>query len=183
MQDDQTLNICALGEYQPEYLKEITQLFAQHACEITYSRIITHRNITQLHFLISARWSVLAKLDTKLKALSQKFSYEILLKHTQLSPLENKTDTQLFLPYSLYVYGLLNTEGLSQLIRFLYSKNVRVTEISVDTQRSYKNPTRTTTFHIKIELSSETAIAQWRENFMLFCDDLNLDAVMEPNKD
>lgn len=182
MQDNQMLNISALGEYQPEYLKEIAQLFAQHACEIIYSHITTHQNITHLNFLIGARWSVLAKLETKLKNLSQKFSFEILLKNTLTESAEETQKAKPTLPYSLYVYGLLNTEGLYQLTRFLYLKNVRIIEISVESQVHAKNLSHTTTFHIKIELNGETSIAQWREDFMLFCDDLNLDAVMEPDK-
>ena len=179
MQDNQSLSIIALGNKHEDFLKDFSQLLSLHPCEIIQSYVLTQNELYNLSFFIAGKWSILAKLEPKLKRLAEKHSMDMLLR---FSSHEVKTENKSYLPYSLYIVSLSNTIGLYQLIRFLIQKNANIVEIYTDSYQPRRNPITMTTFNIKIQLSSELSIADWRESFMLFCDDYNLDAIMEPDK-
>jgi glycine cleavage system transcriptional repressor len=179
MQDNQTLSIIALGNKQGDFLKEFSQLLSLHACEIIQSHVLTQGELYNLSFFIQGKWSILAKLEPKLKRLADKYSYDVMLRYSALA---HKTENKSCLSYSLYIVSLANATGLYQLVRFLMHKNANILEIYTDTYQTRRNPITMTTFNIKIQLSSDISIADWRESFMLFCDDYNLDAIMEPDK-
>lgn len=183
MQDNQTLSIIALGEKNDIFLKEFSQLLSLHSCEILQSQVSLHDSLYSVSFHLLGKWSVLAKLEPKLKLLAQKFSYDLSLK---FSPKKNKEDKEAqktaFLPYSLYIVSLANTVGFYQLIRHLCLKQAKIAGLTIDTYQPKNNSVTMTTITIKIQLPTDIAIADWRESFMLFCDDYNLDAIMEPDK-
>jgi len=177
MQESQYLSVCVLGDYSTEFLKEFSQALSQHECQTLTSHAIQHGTLLNASFLISASWDVLSKLETKFKALTKKFSYEIMLKRTNSLSFEKPKFS-----YFIYVICVEDPQAFYQLMRYLHQQQVEVIECSLETCKTRSTQTSMTNFTIHIRLPAEIVISEWRERFTLFCDDMNFDAVMEPEK-
>ncbi len=177
MQDKQYLSIAAIFPNEIETLREITHLIAHHQCDILDWRLYQHGNRYNLHFLIGGTWAVIAKLEPKLNTLSKKFNIQILMERTNLTPPKKN-----FFPYCLYIIAEDNAENFHQVIRYLNQPDIFIREIAIDSYKARYTETPMLSITIKIQFSVNLSISEWREHFMLFCDDMNLDSIMEPEK-
>ena len=126
-------------------------------------------------------------LNLKFSALQKNIQPRFFFKRTNLdenTTLENSTllPVKPYYSYNLYIVSLANAAGLYQLLQFLQQQEADITEFQTDTYTTRQTKTVMTAFTIKIQLAGDTAISNWREQFMLFCDDMNFDAFMEPDK-
>ena len=62
------------------------------------------------------------------------------------------------------------------------SAGVRVTEASSATYVAQQTGATMLSLHISVAVPASLHIATLREDFMILCDELNLDAVLEPIK-
>jgi glycine cleavage system transcriptional repressor len=54
--------------------------------------------------------------------------------------------------------------------------------VFVESYKTRQTGTPMIAITVKIQINTDTSLSDWRERFMLFCDDLNIDAIMEPEK-
>jgi glycine cleavage system transcriptional repressor len=177
MQDKQYLSIAAIFPNETEILREIAHLIAHHQCDILDWRLYQHGNRHNLHFLIGGTWAVIAKLEPKLNTLAKKRSMQILMERTSLTPPQKN-----YFPYNLYIIAEDNAENFHQIIRYVNQPDIHIHEITIDTYKARYTETPMLSITIKIQFSVNLSISEWREHFMLFCDDLNFDSIMEPEK-
>ncbi len=86
------------------------------------------------------------------------------------------------LPYVLYLVSQDEPGVFDQLMRFLHQHAVTVTELFIDTYKTKNTQMPMMSITVKIQLAADLSLSDWRERFMLFCDDMNFDAIMEPEK-
>jgi glycine cleavage system transcriptional repressor len=177
MQEHQYLSIIAQSSLNTEILKEISHLIANHECNIVNSHITLQGEFYNFNFLISGNWSAIAKIETKLNTLTQKFPLQIFLKRTSLLSSQKPQ-----LPYVLYFVTQDDPTVFYHIMRFLHQQSVDISEIYIDSYKTKNTQLPMTNTTIKIQLSADISISDWRERFILFCDDMNFDAIMEPEK-
>lgn len=177
MQEKQYLSVIMLSPNHTEILKAVSHLVAEHGCQMANCHIIAQGELYNLSFLLSGDWSAIAKIETKLNALGRKFPLEIFLKRTNLVLPEKP-----HLPYVLYLISQDEPSAFDQLMRFLHQHAVIVTEVFIDAYKTKSAQMPMIAITVKIQLAADLSLSDWRERFMLFCDDMNFDAVMEPEK-
>lgn len=179
MKDHQYLHIIGLSDVNHHFLKAMTRAMGDHRAHIVSGQMNTVGNSQSFSYVISSPWHILATLEIKLKALAQKHQIDLFMQKTALPVIQKP-----MLSYVLSIVALENSYALYHLMRFLSQNNQRVvmTEMLIDSYKTRHTQTAMILLTVHIQLSADTAIADWRESFMLFCDDLNFDAVMEPDK-
>jgi glycine cleavage system transcriptional repressor len=177
MQTKQYLSVMMLGPDNSEILKTVSFLIVQHDCQMVNCHILSQGELYQVNFLLSGEWSALAKIEPKLKKLEQKYTLTVVLKRTELKPPEKPV-----VPYVLYLVCLEDSSAFHQLMRFLHQESVYITEVFVESYKTRQTGTPMIAITVKIQINTDTSLSDWRERFMLFCDDLNIDAIMEPEK-
>jgi glycine cleavage system transcriptional repressor len=177
MQERQYLSVIMLGPNNTEILKTVSHLIAQHGCQMVNGHAVTQGELYSFSFLLAGDWSAIAKMEAKLNTLGRKFPFQVFLKRTELHVPEKP-----LLPYVLYITSLDNPDNFHQLMRFLHQQSVSITEIFIDAYKPKNTVTAMTAIIVKIQLAADISISDWRERFMLFCDDMNFDAIMEPEK-
>ncbi|MGD8514343.1 MAG: glycine cleavage system protein R, partial [Granulosicoccaceae bacterium] len=65
---------------------------------------------------------------------------------------------------------------------FFSSRNINIEDLSTGSYAAAHTGTPMFSMNMTISIPAEQSIAELREQFMQFCDELNLDAVMEPVK-
>ncbi len=171
------LVISALGEDRPSLVNELTRVILECDCSIADSRMTILGGEFAAILMIQGNWNTLAKLEVQLKKLEHPLAMTITAKRTELrKPRSN------VLPYAVEVIAMDQPGIVHSLANFFSSRGITIEELVT---RGYSAPhTGTPMFSVNMAIGIQATmhIAMLREEFMDFCDELNLDAVIEPVK-
>ncbi len=173
----QYIVVSILGQDQPGVVHEVSKLAATCSCNIKESRMTNLGNAFGLLMLLSGSWDSVAKFESSLPSLAKHFEWQTLIKRTALAQIEEK-----LLPYTVQVVALDNV-GLVQVITGFFSEqNINIRELYTTTYPASHTGTLMFSLTMAVNIPAAVSLADLRERFILFCDELNLDAIIEPEK-
>jgi len=173
----QFIAISAIGGDRIGLVHDLAKVVADCGGSISESRMTALGNEFAMLLLISGNWHSLAKIESELKKLGETAGLTINVKRTE--PRGPRTD---MVPYSVDVVCVDQTGIVASLAGFFSSRSIDIAELAT---RVYSAAhTGATMFSVQMIVNVPTRIhlAHLREEFMDFCDSLNLDAIMEPVK-
>ena len=94
---------------------------------------------------------------------------------------ERTADREL-LPYGVDVVSLDHPGIVHHLASFFYRRNINIEDMATGCYAAAHTGTPMFSVHIAVGIPSDMHIATLRDEFMEFCDTMNLDAVLEPIK-
>ncbi len=145
---------------------ELTRVITECGGNISESRMANLGTEFAMLLLVSGNWHALAKLETELKRLMETSNLSVHLRRTE--PRSARTD---MLPYSIDVVCLdFSTRGID------------IAEVSTRSYPAAHTGAPMFSVQMIINVPSRIHVAHLREEFMEFCDSLNLDAILEPVK-
>jgi glycine cleavage system transcriptional repressor len=153
----QHLAVSAIGGDRTGMVHELTRVISECGGNISESRM--------------------ASLGTEFKRLAETSSLSIHLKRTE--PRAARTD---MLPYSIDVVCLDQTGIVSGLSGFFSSRGIDIAEVSTRSYPAAHTGAPMFSVQMIVNVPSRIHVAHLREEFMEFCDSLNLDAILEPVK-
>jgi glycine cleavage system transcriptional repressor len=173
----QHLVVSITGTNQPNTLNELCKLIAHYGCSIITSRTNVLGTEFSSNLLLVGTWDALAKLETALPKFEKKFELRCIARRTQLPtpPLDE-------FPYSVYITAQEHSSTAHKITQFFAEQHIRVHELFINYYKTPISEIMMLSISLLITLPTKDSIADIRENFMLFCDDHNFDAVMEPVK-
>jgi glycine cleavage system transcriptional repressor len=171
------LAITALSNNHPRFLAEFLPALRDCKCTLLEIRSSRLAESTAAYLLIQGNWNQIAKIENMLDALQKRMEVKI---HT-LRPDHNGRESN-HVPYSLETISLDRENVIESITAFLFDRNIDIEEI---TGSSYQAPyIQTSVFSAKFILliPPEIRLLSLREEFLDFCDHLNIDAILEPIK-
>jgi glycine cleavage system transcriptional repressor len=177
MRETQHLSLVATAHNDGNVLIELTKLASQHNCLITQCHINQYGEFYLFNLLFSGSWSAIAKIEAGLNTFQKKAKIQLIQQRITLTA-NNKPA----IPYTLYIITQDEPRLLNQILRYLKQDGLFIQEIFVESYKARFTQTAMQSLTIRIQLSSTLSIGEWRDQFMLFCDEINVDAVMEPEK-
>lgn len=175
------LAITVLGNKTVGLIAEI--LSAVSVCQCTVLELSTSHltEITSIYCLIDGNWNHIAKLEGMLESLRQRFQVQINL----LRPQDESAATLPMsegVPYTLETISMEKKDLLHELTAFLSERGILIDEINASLHPSmlFSNPVFSSRFTLLVP--PDVRILSLREEFMDFCDSLNIDAILEPIK-
>lgn len=175
--DEQRLIVSGMAPIEHGLLKELTRLGTLHGCTIVDSYFAKFGNEEVAHLLLTGSWSEIAKTETALQQLQREIGISIFWQRTEESP-----PTELLLPYLVYIIAQNEAHIAHEIVQFFTEQSITIQELFTDSYLTRQTQTPMQSITLRILIAADTSISQLRERFMLFCDDLNLDAIMEPEK-
>ena len=173
----QLIVISAVGNDRTGVVNDLTKVILDCGGNIQESRMTSLGSEFAMLLLVSGNWHTLGRLEKSLQRFAGDNELAIQLRRTQA----RKFATDL-LPYAIDVVCLDQAGIVHHLAGFFASRDIEIAEV---TTRSYPAAhTGAPMFSVQmiINITSGIHIAGLREEFMEFCDQLNLDAIMEPVK-
>jgi len=167
--------ISAVGTDRAGVVRALTKRILEAGGNIVESRMAALGHEFAMLLLVSGNWHTLAKLEGELAKLDDELSLNI--RRTQ--PRGPRTDE---VPYMVDVVCLDEPGIVFNIAGFFSSRNIEIAELNT---RSYAAAhTGAPMFEVQMtaNISSKISIATLRDDFMEFCDQHNLDALMEPVK-
>lgn len=173
----QFLAVSAIGSDRPGLVHEVTRTIADCGGSISESRMLALGADYGLQLLVSGNWHALARLETELPRLAESLGLALQLRRT-----ETRVRRSDHVPYSVDVVCADQPAIVSGLAGFFASRQIDIGEVAT---RSYlASQTGASMFSVQMMINVPTRIhvSQLREDFMDYCDSLNLDAILEPVK-
>lgn len=171
------LVISAIGEDRPGIVEGLSRTVLECGCNIEDSRMAVLGGTFALIMLATGNWNTLSKLDSALAQIGRDQSLDIVTKRTGPRVPQGRT-----LPYSVDVVALDQPGIVHQLAGFFSARGINIQEMATSAYSAAHTATPMFSAHIAIEIPAEEHIATLREDFLDFCDELNLDGVIEPIK-
>jgi glycine cleavage system transcriptional repressor len=119
----------------------------------------------------------LAKLENQLADLQTKLDLTIISRRTETSNAAEKT-----LPYSVEVVALDHPGIVYNLAGFFSNHNINIQDMTTSTYAAAHTGSPMFAVQMTITIPSTIQLSAIRDEFMDYCDSLNLDAILEPIK-
>jgi len=169
--------ISVLASDRPGIVTELTEVITDNGCNVEDSRMSVLGGEFAVIMLITGNWNNLVKLESVLESLGEKQGLTVNHKRTQ-----SRTLTQGGIPYHVEAISLDHPGIVHKVASFFSSRNINIHDLYTTSQPAAHTGTPMFILNMTVEIPSSTHIASLRDQFMEFCDQLNLDAVIEPVK-
>lgn len=171
------LTITTIGKNELQRVAQITQAVADCDCAIIESRMASLASDAVFSLLVEGNWNHIAKLENMLDQIAKELEIKVFCSRSEPSErAKNK------LPYSAEVFGLRDNSLLTSLTLFFIENSIEIGEMSTHCHPAPHTEAPLFTAHFILELPSNIKLITLREDFLDFCDNLNLDAILEPVK-
>lgn len=172
---EQFLVISAMGQQTTALATMLTRLCMEQRCLIVSSRMSRHGTCTAILLQVSGNWDALARLESLLPPLAKRENLKLSMCRSQ--PLEERPSA---LPYNVFVTAAQRPELIAELCSFFQQLGIEIEDLFSFTYLAQHTGTAMLNLTLTIAIPVKTQLSWLREQFLDFCDELNLDAAIEP---
>ena len=174
---DNYIAISAVGQDRPGIVNELSRAILEYGCNIVDSRMTVLGGEFAIILMVSGHWNQIAKLESALPKFAANLGLTLNYKRTSA----RKAQPDL-IPYDIDVVAIDHPGIVHQLTNFFSSRHINIEDLSTSSYYAAHTGAKMFTLTMIVGIPSSMSIADIRELFFTFCDDLNLDATMQPHK-
>jgi glycine cleavage system transcriptional repressor len=171
------LVISALGKDRPGIVNQLSRAIYELECNISDSRMTVLGGEFAILLMVEGQWNRLAMLEDQVPELQEKLNLTITTKRT-----EERSANANLLPYGVDVVSLDHPGIVYSLASFFSDKNINIEDMTTGSYAAAHTGTPMFSVRMSIGIPADIHIAALRDEFMDFCDSMNIDAVLEPIK-
>lgn len=169
--------ISALCQSTAKPLEVFTDICTKYECNIVNSHMLQLGNEIIFYALISGNWDAIAKFETALQTLQVENQFTIISKRTEPAKFEKN-----IIPFSAQIFSR-DRPGISgDVVKFFKSLNLELVSWRSFTYTVANNETPLCMIFCQVNVPDDHNMSDLREQFLIFCDDMNFDGVIEPEK-
>jgi glycine cleavage system transcriptional repressor len=173
----QLIVLSAIGTDRPGVVKDISKAIYDCGGNIEESRMSALGAEFAILMLISGNWHTPAKLEKAMADLEKYHELVITLKKT-----DTRTDQADCIPYLVDVVSLDQPGIVLHLSEFFAGRHIEIADVQTRSYKAAHTGAPMFSVHMTVNVPGSTAIAQLRDEFHDLCEQLNLDAILEPVK-
>ena len=174
---DQYLVISIVGSNRNGIVNELAKLTHHSGCHFADTHIHVLGNEFAGTLLVYGPWAAIAKLEASLPGFATQHELNIDSRRTQMPIMEGNT-----IPYMVHIVTLEEQDLIPKITNFFHQYAIDTIELSTHRYRAQLTGATMFSLLMSIHIPHHIKIADLRENFILFCEDHNLDAILEPEK-
>lgn len=171
----ENLLITTICKSQDNVFIELTKLASKYECHINFSHLFAIGLDNTLTLQISGNWSRIAKIEAALPVLAKRLEIELISKRSHQEKIE-----RYYLPYKIEIVAVDQPGVVYEIMDFFSSLELHTQHLEILTNSHQQTPILR--IAIQVDIPADTNIADIREQFLVFCDELNLDGTLEPEK-
>ena len=158
-------------------LLSVTRRIADSGCNLVDSRLATVGRDVSMTALATGSWDAVAKLEAMLGRLDREEGLKLNWYRTAA-----KVSQSNLLPYIVEVVAADKPGILFQLADFFDRQGITIETLHSSRYRAMQTGADMFSAQVTIGVPANMHIAALRDDFLEFCDHLNLDAIMDPMK-
>ena len=171
------LLINAYSTHPQSPLLAVTRRIADSGCNLVDTRLATVGRDVSVTALATGSWDAVAKLETMLTKLEREEGLKLVWYRTGPKPVQSS-----LLPYVVEVIASDKPGILFQLADFFDQQGITIESLHCSRYRAMQTGADMFSAQGTIGVPAAMHIAALRDDFLEFCDHLNLDAIMDPMK-
>lgn len=166
-----------IGPDRPGLLEQVSRCVMETGCNLEDSRMSVLAGLCCINLAASGNWKTLGKLESQLPRLEADTGLSLIARR---APPEQAAPP--VMAYSVDVVALDQVGIVHALAGFFTSRGVNIRDLHSRVFRAQQTGTRMFTANMVIDIPAEQHLASLRGDFLDFCDELNLDGVLDPIK-
>ncbi len=171
------LTLTILSPESQAFMSDILTAISSCECHVQELRSSYLGQSVACYLLVDGNWNHIAKLENMLDGLQNKLNIQIQTLRPESSDLSITA-----IPYALETIAMDRQDDSLCLINFFLERQIVIAEMSI---RScpvpyVSNPVLSTKFILLIP--EKTHLMAFRDEFLDYCDQLNIDVIIEPLK-
>jgi glycine cleavage system transcriptional repressor len=173
----QHLAVSAIGSDRTGMVHDFTRVITDCGGNIAESRMAALGGEFAMLLLVTGNWHTLARIESELGKLADERTLSVHLRRT-----EPRASRKEMLPYSVDIVSLDQTGIVSGLAGFFSTRGIDIGEVATRSYAAAHTGAPMFAVQMTINVPARHHVAQLREEFMDYCDSMNLDAILEPVK-
>lgn len=173
----QFIAISAIGDDRIGLVHDLSKVVADCGGSISESRMTALGSDFAMLLLVAGNWHSIARIETDLGKLAETSGITIQVRRTVQRPVRED-----MVPYSVDVVCIDQAGIVSGLSGFFAARGIDIGELSTRGYAAAHTGAQMFSVYMVINVPSRIHIGALREEFMDFCDQMNLDAILEPVK-
>jgi glycine cleavage system transcriptional repressor len=174
---DNYLVLTALGKDKPGIVDKLSMAIMDCGCNIEDSRMMVMGGEFAVMLMVAGKWNELAKLQDSLQPLREKLNLTITSARTEV-----ENNVRNLIPYSVEVIAIDHPGIVHQTASFFSAREINIHELNSSRYAAAHTGTPMFSMHMVVDIPASVRISALREDFLDFCDELNMDAIIEPLK-
>jgi glycine cleavage system transcriptional repressor len=174
---DNFLLTSAIAAGETALLTLLTKRVVDAGCNLIEARVAMLGKEVSVQLLTGGTWDALAKFETAMARVQREDNVVVTLKRTGARTLAGNT-----LPYAIEVIAADRPGVLHQLADFFGRRSISVDTLASSRYKAAQTGAEMFSATLTIGIPVSMHIAGLRDDFLEFCDSLNLDAILEPIK-
>lgn len=171
------LLVTAIADAGTALLQQLSKRVVDSSCNLLDARVALLGREVCVQLLAAGSWDAIAKFESALQRLGRDDGIQLLLKRTTARNLAGNS-----LPYAVEVIAADKPGILHQLADFFARRGISVEALTSSRYKAAQTGAEMFQAQLTIGIPSTAHIAGLRDDFLEFCDGLNLDAILEPIK-
>ena len=173
----QHLAVSAIGSDRTGMVHDFTRVITDCGGNIAESRMAALGGEFAMLLLVTGNWHTLARIESELGRLADAGTLSVHLRRT-----EARASRKEMVPYSIDIVSLDQTGIVAGLSGFFATRNIDICEVATRGYAAAHTGAQMFAVQMTINVPARHHVAQLREEFMDYCDTMNLDAILEPVK-
>ena len=166
-----------LAENTNENIRKFSKLAKSSQCNVIDCHFKVMGQYLSAIFLFSGSWNAIAKMENILTKLENECNIIIQKKRAEIEELQAD-----YMPYVIDIVGPGHANIMYDITDFIINSNLLIKKISTSTYEASQTSIKMFALHMIVHIPSNSSIATIRGEFTEFCDQFNLDTIMEPLK-
>lgn len=171
------LIINVLSDNGAQFLDKLLTTVSDSECSTNEIRLSKLNFATSAYLLVEGKWNHIAKLESNLEAIKKQLNVQILTLRS-----ENKHTELKGIPFTLEVISLEKEHVIPDICVFLLEHNISIIDLNGSSYHHSYVDTPVFSCKFIITVPPEQRLFALRGEFTDLCDQLNIDAILEPIK-
>lgn len=172
------LAVTIVGKNRPALIVELTRTIKECQCNIVESRMSELAGEFASYLLVEGNWNHVAKFESIVEIFASRLKLKVNFRRIQ----ETETPHRDLTPYGVDIVTMDRKGILYDLASFFSDHSILIHDLSSSCYEAAYTDTPMLSAHIVIKIPPELRIVSFRDEFLDFCDRLNIDAILEPVK-
>lgn len=173
----QFIAISAIGDDRIGLVHDLSKVVADCGGSISESRMTALGSDFAMLMLVAGNWHSVARIETDLAKLAEASGVTIQVRRTTQRAVRED-----MVPYSVDVVCIDQAGIVSGLSGFFAARGIDIGELSTRGYAAAHTGAQMFSVYMVVNVPSRIHVGALREEFMDFCDQMNLDAILEPVK-
>ena len=174
---NKSLVISALGNDKSGIVNELSKTILDQGGNISESRMTVLGGEFAMMLLVNGTQECIDNILSKLEETGEKLNLTLIAKETEVQNQNKK-----WLPYQVNVVSMDHPGIVHNISDFFSSHHLNIEEIETTTYPAAHTGTPMFSLDMTISIPAESSVRSLRDEFIIFCDDLNLDASLESKR-